>query len=309
LGDINGVTEGLFEKEDFDIDDDCRVVDIIQAMSPLFTLSRQGQEFGPYTREQLQAMSNSGDLLPEDLIWCEGMPQWEYASTIFKAARASGMSAKSQAKSVAPSSPNKLQKLISSATTLPLTVKIGVGAAVLVLVAVGLVAAAGGFASPQDKFFSTVRTFPGRTIGTSKMVFDKDLKYDVKKSDSVVSPYQASLSGTIQEVTESNPEKPDVYAFTATFGYQDGIWVVNDDLEMTLTSSLGTRAVDEFNSFASMARNAVDNGTSDQYELAALAQLAKEKRREAETSQNIDALAIIVSKQVLLKFLHEQFQK
>ena len=38
--------------------------------------AEQGQQKGPVTFEQLQALAGSGELKPTDLVWTNGMPQW-----------------------------------------------------------------------------------------------------------------------------------------------------------------------------------------------------------------------------------------
>ena len=42
----------------------------------MITISRDGQQFGPYTLEDAQAHLASGALLPTDLAWYEGAPGW-----------------------------------------------------------------------------------------------------------------------------------------------------------------------------------------------------------------------------------------
>src|SRR6266481_7178729 len=45
-------------------------------------VSRNGQQFGPYTLEQVNAYLASGQLLPTDLGWYEGASQWTPLRTI-----------------------------------------------------------------------------------------------------------------------------------------------------------------------------------------------------------------------------------
>jgi hypothetical protein len=49
---------------------------------PTWFLSRDGQQYGPYTMAQLQKMVSAGKLQPADLIWKEGMPTWVEARSI-----------------------------------------------------------------------------------------------------------------------------------------------------------------------------------------------------------------------------------
>ena len=45
-------------------------------------ITRNGQQLGPYTLEQIQSQVNSGALLPADLAWCEGMANWAPLSDV-----------------------------------------------------------------------------------------------------------------------------------------------------------------------------------------------------------------------------------
>ena len=45
-------------------------------------ITRNGQQLGPYTLEQIQSRVNSGALLPVDLAWCEGMATWAPLSDV-----------------------------------------------------------------------------------------------------------------------------------------------------------------------------------------------------------------------------------
>ncbi len=44
--------------------------------------TRDGKRFGPYTAAQLNQYAGSGQLLPTDLVWKEGMEGWKPASTV-----------------------------------------------------------------------------------------------------------------------------------------------------------------------------------------------------------------------------------
>jgi hypothetical protein len=48
----------------------------------MYHVGRNGQQTGPFSLEQLKAMAASGQLLPTDLVWKEGMAGWEPASTL-----------------------------------------------------------------------------------------------------------------------------------------------------------------------------------------------------------------------------------
>src|SRR5947208_1401881 len=44
--------------------------------------TRDGKKFGPYTAAQLKQYADSGQLVPTDLVWKEGMEGWKPASTV-----------------------------------------------------------------------------------------------------------------------------------------------------------------------------------------------------------------------------------
>ena len=52
-------------------------------------LNRNGQEVGPYPESEIVGLIQKGVILPTDLVWKEGMAQWEPASKIFAASLAS----------------------------------------------------------------------------------------------------------------------------------------------------------------------------------------------------------------------------
>ena len=41
-----------------------------------YTVSRQGQTFGPYEGSQLIQLAQSGGIMPDDMLWTEGMADW-----------------------------------------------------------------------------------------------------------------------------------------------------------------------------------------------------------------------------------------
>lgn len=43
---------------------------------------QNGDQFGPFTREKLQELAAAGILRSYDLVWCEGMTEWEPAERI-----------------------------------------------------------------------------------------------------------------------------------------------------------------------------------------------------------------------------------
>jgi hypothetical protein len=49
---------------------------------PRFYLSRAGEQHGPYSRNDLLGMAAESQLLSEDLVWCEGMANWEPVDTV-----------------------------------------------------------------------------------------------------------------------------------------------------------------------------------------------------------------------------------
>ena len=51
----------------------------------MYYLGKNGQQTGPYTMEQLQAMASNGQLAPTDLVWTQGMGDWKPASSVLPA--------------------------------------------------------------------------------------------------------------------------------------------------------------------------------------------------------------------------------
>jgi hypothetical protein len=50
-------------------------------------ISRAGEQFGPYSEEDLRGYVGSGQVLPDDLAWTEGMADWLPVSQIFQSAQ------------------------------------------------------------------------------------------------------------------------------------------------------------------------------------------------------------------------------
>ena len=48
-----------------------------------YMIGRAGEQFGPYSAEDLRAYLASGQVLPDDLAWAEGMAGWVPVSQIF----------------------------------------------------------------------------------------------------------------------------------------------------------------------------------------------------------------------------------
>ena len=44
--------------------------------------SKDGQQHGPVSASDLKNLAKSGDLMPTDLIWKEGMAEWKPASNV-----------------------------------------------------------------------------------------------------------------------------------------------------------------------------------------------------------------------------------
>ncbi|RQD72793.1 MAG: DUF4339 domain-containing protein [Candidatus Syntrophonatronum acetioxidans] len=49
---------------------------------PNWYLHRQGEQYGPYSWEELIHFAQQGNLQPADLLWQQGMDQWVGADTI-----------------------------------------------------------------------------------------------------------------------------------------------------------------------------------------------------------------------------------
>src|SRR5205085_814546 len=52
------------------------------APEPRFYYHRQGQQLGPVAFEQLKALAAANQLAANDLVWQEGMPNWQPAEKI-----------------------------------------------------------------------------------------------------------------------------------------------------------------------------------------------------------------------------------
>ena len=48
-----------------------------------YMIGRNGEQFGPYSEEELRAHLGNGQVLPDDLAWTEGMADWVPVSQIF----------------------------------------------------------------------------------------------------------------------------------------------------------------------------------------------------------------------------------
>ena len=267
-------------------------------MIPTFTLWRQGQEFGPYSREQLQLMYNNGELLPEDLVWAEGMPQWISAFTIFKSADT--VSASLQATNEVVTHLSLKERICR----IPIGARVGVGLAVCFLAVVGLFA---GLSNPHDKFLSKVKMLFGRTVGDFDMSFE-ELKYDVQKTDSLVSPYAATLTGTIVDTDKKDPEKRTVYLFNAQFAFQNNKWELINEIEIDMVRSYESDELNEdLRVLESMAKNAIDQGT-DIPKIEHYLEKVKEKTQAAEKAQSIANFRMFLYKNRLKDFLHDYFR-
>ncbi len=52
------------------------------APAPQWYLHRQGQQYGPYTQQQLLQWARKGELQPHDLLWHPDLPEWTRAAAI-----------------------------------------------------------------------------------------------------------------------------------------------------------------------------------------------------------------------------------
>jgi hypothetical protein len=48
----------------------------------MYFVAKNGQQTGPYTLEQLRQMAAAGQLLRTELVWREGMAEWQAAETV-----------------------------------------------------------------------------------------------------------------------------------------------------------------------------------------------------------------------------------
>lgn len=84
-----------------------------------YHLSRNGQPTGTCSKDEATARYARGEILPTDLVWCEGMANWTPASQVFGAA--------TPQPAAAPAAPTPLPPPVSSPQTLPRPVAGDVG--------------------------------------------------------------------------------------------------------------------------------------------------------------------------------------
>jgi hypothetical protein len=53
-----------------------------------YHVARNNQKLGVFAGADAQSRYQSGEILPSDLVWCEGMPAWRPASEVFTGAAA-----------------------------------------------------------------------------------------------------------------------------------------------------------------------------------------------------------------------------
>jgi hypothetical protein len=53
----------------------------------LFTVGVNGQQFGPFTVEQLGQLAAQGQFMPQMIVWRQGMAAWQEAGTVPELAR------------------------------------------------------------------------------------------------------------------------------------------------------------------------------------------------------------------------------
>lgn len=56
-----------------------------------YHVARNNQKLGVFAGADAQARYHSGEILPTDLVWCEGMPAWRPASEVFTGASSSDL--------------------------------------------------------------------------------------------------------------------------------------------------------------------------------------------------------------------------
>ena len=54
-----------------------------------YTVARKGSTLGSFPQQEVAEGAATGKFLPDDLVWCEGMPDWQPLSSVF-ASRAAG---------------------------------------------------------------------------------------------------------------------------------------------------------------------------------------------------------------------------
>src|SRR5262245_1882552 len=58
------------------------------AMGSEWYVLRDGEKYGPFTSDRMNAGVSDGELKREDLVWCEGMPDWQPAGDVLLPFRA-----------------------------------------------------------------------------------------------------------------------------------------------------------------------------------------------------------------------------
>src|SRR5262245_7049660 len=51
-------------------------------LAEVWFFSRDNQDYGPFSYAQLEEYALTGQLVPEDLVWKDGMPEWVKADTL-----------------------------------------------------------------------------------------------------------------------------------------------------------------------------------------------------------------------------------
>jgi len=79
----------------------------------MYYLNRHGTQSGPFSEAQFNAMAASGRILPSDLVWKEGDPEWQVASRVISFAPAGPPP-------IPPASPSESQGSVYSPPVAPL---------------------------------------------------------------------------------------------------------------------------------------------------------------------------------------------
>jgi cytolysin-activating lysine-acyltransferase len=58
------------------------------AMGNEWYVLRNGEKYGPFTSDRMSAGVRDGELTSQDLVWCEGMPDWQPAGEVLPSFRA-----------------------------------------------------------------------------------------------------------------------------------------------------------------------------------------------------------------------------
>ena len=180
-------------------------------------VSKDGQQHGPFTMEQIENEVRIGTFQPTDFAWREGMADWVPLNSLFQMATVDVDLPERTTLATTTESPTRKKSF-------PLkTFIICIALALLALVSVSVVY----FFNREnptkkiERFTKGIKNVDGISIS--------DLSYDVKRTDSTVTKFVSIIKGTAS--TNGSTAR---FVFQAN--YQDGKWIPSSngvDVELT----------------------------------------------------------------------------